>query len=87
VRVNITTEKGVETKVVPCDWEGVFGPFKGLSTMILNVDLGDDANHKNTTFDGRISISRGNDPFALKAEKRSYSEPLTMEYRVQPEDL
>lgn len=85
VEVVVTTENGVETKSVPRNWEGTFGPIDKNTQIILKVSYqgsGMEYVPQHTNFTGRISISKNNSPFVLKAESSSSSAPLSMSYLI-----
>lgn len=83
VTIQVTTENGVEKKVVSRDWEGTFGPISKETPIILNVTH--DGQYyviEKSSFNGRISISKNNSPFVLKAENSSNGKPLNMTYTI-----
>ena len=83
IQVEITTENGVEKRTVSPNWEGTFGPIRSSSEVILNVTYpGESYVYKLTSFTGRISISKNNEPFVLKAEETANQRPLSMSYKL-----
>lgn len=83
IQVEITTENGVEKRIVPPNWNGTFGPIKSSSEVILNVIYpGESYVYNLTSFTGRISISKNNEPFVLKAEEIANQRPLSMSYII-----
>lgn len=84
VEATFLTEKGYITRNIPREWEGTFGPFNKLETANFYVKI-----NKSiwTTFNGRISICRGNQPYILKAEKSSFNKSLNMSYSITEDDL
>lgn len=75
------TENGLDSRAVPKEWEGTFGPVKGNTWATLNAYLPDDY-YNTTSFYGRISISKNGSPFVLKAERRVSDQALEMEYSI-----
>lgn len=84
VEATFLTEKGNVTKTIPRNWEGTFGPFTKLESASFQVKFN---NSIWTTFYGRISTCRGNQPYILKAEKSSFNRSLNMSYSITEDDL
>lgn len=83
VTIEITTENGIETKQVKRNWDGTFGPISKNTPIILKVTHeGEDYVLEHSKFTGRISISKDNSPFVLKAEETANGEPLNMSYSI-----
>ena len=83
VTIEITTENGIETKQVKRNWDGTFGPISKNTPIILKVTHeGDDYVLSHSKFTGRISVSKDNSPFVLKAEETANGKPLNMSYSI-----
>ena len=67
--ITITTENGTQKIRIPettkADWEGVYGPVKKGFLTSLDVSFDDYG-----TIWARISVCKGKEPFAVKAEGR-----------------
>lgn len=85
--VTYTSEKGLETKTVPVNWEGTFGPFTKIDKLVLSIHCEPSHVYNTSTYNGRISICRGNQPYILKADYTISNKPLSMQYQVTDEDV
>jgi lipoprotein len=83
----ITTEKGVVNMTIPRNWEGTFGPFNKFENIVFSIKCSPSYLYNTSTFNGRISICRGNQPYILKADKTISNAPLSMNYQITKEDL
>ncbi len=81
VLVEVTTENGIQKLDVSRNWDGTFGPFEYGSPLIFKVTKENDY-YALTKFTGRISVSKNNEPFVLKAEKQANGEALSMTYTI-----
>lgn len=86
IKVSVITEKGIQTFSVPRTWEGIFGPFNELTTLIISSNTAG-FNPSMTSCRGCISICRGNQPFILKADKSFNGTSYYVSYTVEKEDL
>ena len=86
IDVTVYTEKGLTTTTVPRNWEGTFGPFTQLENLKFSIRCNGDY-YGLSTYNGRISICRGNQPYILKADKTVSNAPLEMNYQVVSDDL
>ena len=87
VEATLNTEKGLVTMTIPINWEGTFGPFTQLENVIFKIKCEPDYIYNTSTYNGRISICRGNQPYILKADKTISNAPLDMQYDITTEDL
>lgn len=88
VDVTVVTERGIQKLNVPKNWEGTFGPFNELTTLVISCEtIGNGYNPNMTNSRGSISICRGNQPFILKADASFKGTSYTVKYTVTKEDL
>lgn len=87
VDAQLVTEKGVVTMTIPRNWEGTFGPFTKLENIVFIIKREPAYTYNTTTFNGRISICKGNQPYILKSDKTISNAPLEMQYQITQEDL
>lgn len=87
VEASLLTEKGYVTMSIPRNWEGTFGPFKQLENLVFTIKCDPEYTYNSSTYNGRISICRGNQPYILKADKSISNAPLNMSYQVTSDDL
>ena len=81
VQVELTTENGIQKLTVSRNWNGIFGPFKYGTPIIFNVTI-KNGNYMTTTFNGKISVSKNNNPFVFKTESTVEGKPLSMSYTI-----
>ena len=81
VQVEVTTENGIQKLEVSKNWDGTFGPFTYGTPIIFNVTK-ESNYYALTTFTGKISVSKNNEPFVFKAEEHSSNQPLSMKYTI-----
>ena len=81
VQVEVTTENGIQNLEVSRNWEGAFGPFTYGTPLVFNVTKDGDF-YGLTKFTGRISVSKNNEPFILKAEELVSNKALSMTYTI-----
>lgn len=59
------------------EWEGIYGPFKKGDHVILSC-----SGNLKMDISARISVSRNDEPFTVKVEKRVEAEKCRLEYTI-----